>query len=165
MKQIFEIDCENEQITAKFLSDYLKNHFDTLAYNDSYLERRAVYVGHHHTRRHFKVDIKVKEITSALQHLNMLRNKTHPPKKRVTIDTEGEEFKQAVRKVADEVRVKAEKTKCRFGNMVSMYCKGVEAEAKERVKERERSEAAEKDYAEMLSKSQSGAPFDGYGLC
>jgi|GEM_PF-2327749 len=79
MKQIFEIDCESERISAEFLRKYLKGHFDHCAALSVYAVRN--------------LDIKVKEITD--------RPVT------VTVDVNGKEFKQAVRKIADEVRVKA----------------------------------------------------------
>ena len=101
----------------------------------------------------------------------------------VTVDVNGKEFQDAVRKIADEVRVEAERrnagTRRLYVDMVCMVntcrfdisrnrcfpgpgddcskCSSIRKGAKEKTK------VAKKDYADMLSKNQKGAPFDEYG--
>jgi len=88
MKQIFEIEQEFEESTPSMgLNSSIIKHLLFSYYKDrsTHLINFAV------------PEIKVKEVTF------------FPPKKQVTVDIEGKEFEQAVRKIADEVRVKAER--------------------------------------------------------
>ena len=69
----------------------------------------------------------------------------------VTIDVNGKEFQRIINETVDKIRVKAEKQKAGTRRLYWID------------KKEERIKAIEKDYADMLSESQRGAPFDGYG--